>query len=156
MKMKFATLALLATAASATTITIDDKSIENVAGKFQRGAYRLERKLEQLARRADEDTRPYVRNVQMELQKAYEIDMQYSQKAAQAAMESLGGAWAQTYAALGCASDAPPYCQNPEWVVSHIDHRFQTECKCTNFPVTVTNTMECSVLGSGNVACVNM
>ena len=65
--MKFATLALLATAASATTITIDDKSIENVAGKFQRGAYRLERKLEQLARRADEDNRPYVRNVQMEL-----------------------------------------------------------------------------------------
>ena len=84
------------------------------------------------------------------------IDMQYSEQACQTAMQSIQGAWGETLGAMGCAvADAPPYCADPEWAVSHLD-RFPAVCKCSNFPVTVTNSMECAVLGTGDVSCVYM
>ena len=78
--MKFAALALLATTTSATTITINDKLIQDIGENWQKAAFKLQRTLEDLNRQEQKELEPYLRSLEKDVRTMVDIDMRYAQK----------------------------------------------------------------------------
>ena len=108
--MKFATLALIASTASATTITVDDNLVGQMVGNWQKAAMKLERTLTKLEKQEEKELMPHLEQLQKDLETVYAIDMQYGQKWADAAVASGVDSWKKTYGLMGCKPDAPQYC----------------------------------------------
>ena len=77
--MKFAAIfALFATSATAkVTISVDDKLIMGIGEKWQRAAFELQGKLQQLGEAEQKELMPYFDALQKDAMTIYNIDMQY-------------------------------------------------------------------------------
>ena len=154
--MRFAVFALIASAAQATTITINDQLVSMIGENWQRAGMQLQRTLEDLQRQEQRELEPYIRSLQKDAQTIVDIDMRYGERWAKAAEASAKKSWTETKAAMGCstAERLSPYCDNPGLFFERLDRALK-ECKCTNFPVQISNSkMECSVSASGKYMCI--
>lgn len=75
--MKFAALALIASSASATTITIDDNLVGQMVGKWQMAGEKLAKTLEKLERQEEKELMPHLESLQKDINTVVQIDMNY-------------------------------------------------------------------------------
>merc|ERR1719240_177134 len=114
--MKFAILALLGVASvtgRTTTIKINEDTLEKIARTWEKNERQLERTLEGLYNEEMKELDPYFRSVQGNLEKGAGIAEKTARKTDRAFLGEVRGAWAQTYADLGCnkAMQDRPNCE---------------------------------------------
>lgn len=100
--MKFATVAVLATAAQATTIDINDQVVGGVVQKWQAAAQDLQNFYQQQAAAEQQALAPYVQSIQQDVQRMVDIDMQYSQVALEEAAKTAETNFWIMFNAFGC------------------------------------------------------